>query len=183
MVDTAVLTAVSVANGSAINSITSSMSSTLTSSGDIHNVSVTLTCDAGSSITVNGVAVTSATAFLHDFSDARPLTIVVTQDASSNTYKLTVVDGILDSSVATIARVGWFAARCFTGDLDAYSAGGIALPLGNFKPRFVINVQVTDGFIGEYDIATQKLKVYSAAGTEASAGALGNSHFNVILME
>lgn len=178
---TGVLTAVSVANGSAINSITAAMSSTLTSAGNIKAVSVTLTADGGV-IKVNNVTVTSGTAFLHDFSDNKPVTIKVTLNDTTNTYTLTVIDGLLSAGFSTIERVGWFAARCVTGDLDAYTAGGIVLPLGSFKPKFVVNVQVTEGFIGVYDLEEQKLKVYSAAGTEANASALKTATFNVVLM-
>lgn len=183
MVDTAVLTAVSVTNGSAINSITSAMSSTLTSSGDIKSVQITLTCDDGSTIKVGNSTVTSGTAFLHDFSKNPKITIKVTQDSTTNTYTLTVIDGLQDATVSTVARVGWYAARCISGDLDAYTAGGMTLPIGNFTPRFVVNVQITEGYIGVYDLETKKLIVYSAAGTEASASALKTARYNVILME
>ena len=179
---TGVLTAVTVTNGSAINSITSAMSSTLTSSGNIKAVTVTLTADGGT-IKVNNVAVTSGTAFIHDFSDSKPITIKVTLNDTTTTYTLTVIDAIHTSKLGIIQRMGWFAARSISGDLDAYAAGGLTLPLGNFTPRFVINVQVSEGFIGEYDLETKKLKVYSAAGTEAQASALKTARYNVILME
>lgn len=185
------LSAVSVANGGAVTvpQTPGPMYSELTSSGDITNVSVTLTgANAGDVIKVNGTTVTSGTAFIHDFkNDGATLTIVVSNPgavdptATAN-YTLTVYDGVQETKMSTIQHVGWFGARCISGDLDAYD-GGLTLALGNFKPKFVISVQVSNGFTGYFDIPTGKLKVYKAPNTEANASELSTSKYSVILME
>lgn len=182
------LSAVSVTNGSAIGSVTSSMTSVLTSSGNIKAVTVTLTVVAASKVKVNGadVPVTSTTAsFIHDFSNSKPVTIVVTDSAGENpeTYTLLVVDELQDMTMTTITKVGWFSAREFKGDLDAYTAGGVPITTGSFKPKHIVSIQITGGFWGEFDFENSKLKVYKAVGTEATKADLAAARFQMILME
>ena len=177
-----VLTAVSVAGGATIDSITSAMSCKL-NTGDITKVSVTLTADAGSTIKVDNKAVTSATAFVHDFQKKPTITIKVTNGSDNNTYTLTVYDELQEVKLATVKNMGWFGARAITGDLDAYTAGGISIPMGNFKPKYVINIQVTNGYTGFFDVNTKKLIIYSAAGTEATAANIRAEKYSLLLME
>jgi len=177
-----VLTAVSVSGGATIDSITSAMSCKL-NTGDITNVSVTLTADAGSTIKVDGKSVTSATAFVHDFQTKPTISIKVTNGSDNHTYTLTVYDEIQEVKFSTVKNVGWFGARAISGDLDAYAAGGLAIPMGNFKPKYVINVQITSGYTGFFDVDTKKLIVYSAAGTEATAANIRAEKYSLLLME
>ncbi len=183
------LATVTVTNGSAVT-VASTMYSKLTSSGDITNGSVTLTAaNAGDLIKVNGTTVTSGTAFVHDFkNDGATLTIVVSNAEAADptataNYTLTVYDGTQEINVATITNIGWFGARAISGDLDSYTAGGMPIALGSFKPKYVINIMISDGFTGYFDFANKKLKVYKAPNTEATANELSTATYSMILME
>ena len=179
-----VLTAVSVTNGSAINSITSAMSSKLTSSGNITAVQVTLTTDtdAGTTMTVQGVAVTSGETFTHNFRTVPTIAITVKNGSTTNNYTLTVYDELQETNVSNIMNLGWWPARHVSGDLDTYTAGGLAIDLGLFYPKFVVNIMITDGFTGYFDVNTKKLKVYKGQ-TEATKAELAAAKYDMILME
>lgn len=182
------LSAVAVTNGSAVV-VASTMYSKLTSSGDITDVSVTLTAaNVGDVIKVNGVTVTSGTAFTHDFKAGPTIAIVVSNAEAADptataNYTLTVYDGVQEINVATITNIGWFGARAISGDLDSYTAGGMLIALGSFKPKYVINIMISDGFTGYFDFANKKLKVYKAPNTEATANDLSTATYSMILME
>jgi len=180
---TATLTAVTVAGQSV--AVSSSMSKVLPYGTSLTSVSVVLTADSGT-ITAGGQTVSSGTAFNVNFASASALSISITDDLTTNNYTLTVTaaaaDEIQETSVGVITNVGWFAARCITGDLDAYTAGGLVIPMGNFDPKYVINIMITEGFTGEFDIATKKLKVYKA-GVEATKANLATATYSLILME
>lgn len=160
----------------------------LGSTGDITNVTVTLTtANDTDTVTVNGAALTSLT-FSHNFKTGPTVTIVVAnagaaEGTSPVTYTLTVYDGVQEVNVANIINIGWWPARRVTGDLDKYAAGGLYIPLGTFKPKFVVNVQITDGFVGYFDIASGKLKVYKSNKTEATEADLATAKYDMILME
>lgn len=178
-------------NGTAITPIASSMSIELPSTANLASIPVVLTAAEGCTVTFRGTAVTSGTSFNANFSEASSAAIVVTSSAEPpvvEEYTVTVTQGswddVFESGMVTIARMGWFAAREFNGDLDTYTPGGIAVPLGSFRPKHVINVMVTGGFTGEWDVVDKKLKVYKA-GTEATQAQLksANAKFTMILME
>jgi len=180
---TATLTGVQVAGNNV--TVGASMSIELPSTANLASISVKLTADAGSTITFGGTTVTSGTAFTADFSGGAA-TIVVTQDEASNTYTLTVTKGtwddVQDVSGASITKVGWFSAKEFKGDLDTYASGGITIPLGSFKPKYVVNIMITEGFTGEFIFSTGKLKVYKG-GSEATKAQLKTATYSMILME
>lgn len=140
----------------------------------------------GMKVFIDGKEVAFGTSMTHDFTK-KPVLVVKFVD-SGDTSQYTVfsfarLNMAHDVTMDTIKRVGWFAARCFEGDLDGYSAGGLALPLGGFRPRFVINVQVDNGYTGYYDLENNVLKVYASPNTEATANQLTTARYSVILME
>lgn len=174
--------------GRDVGTIKSSMAITLPSTTDMTAVPIkvtgtgTLTAAVGSN---PATTVTSDTAFNANLSASGVVTLTSTVDTAT-TYTLTITKGSYDEqqevTISPFIRVGWFAAREFKGDLDTYEAGGIAIPVGGFTPRHVINIQITGGFTGEFDIATKKLKVYKA-GVEATKAQLATATYSMILME
>jgi len=128
--------------------------------------------------------ITSGTAFSANLTSSGVITITATVDTAA-TYTLTITKGTFDDlqsvAIEDISNFGWSGARHISGDLDTYVSGGLAIPLGTFKPRFVINVMVTDGFVGYFDIASGKLKVYKS-GSEATVNQLKNSSYDMILL-
>lgn len=181
------ITAVQVAGRNV--TVASSMAITLPSTQDMSAVSIkvtgtgTLTAAVG---TASPTTVTSGTAFSANLSSSGVVHLTSTADTATE-YTLTVTKGSFDElqdiSMNTITKVGWFSAREFKGDLDAYAAGGIPIPTGGFKPKYVVNIQITGGFWGEFDFANSKLKVYKAVGTEATKGELTSATYSMILME
>lgn len=185
----AALTSVKV-NGTTVT-VSDSMAIELPSTTTMTAVPVILTAAEGYGITFRGTAVTSGTSFNANFSETSSATIVVTataDESDTKSYSLTVTkgtwDGVLESGVVQITKMGWFAAREFNGDLDTYAAGGLAVPLGSFKPKHVINIMITGGFTGEWDFTNKKLKVYKG-GSEATTAQLrtAEAKYTMILME
>ena len=180
------ITAVEVA-GRAVT-VASSMAITLPSTTNMASVSIKVTGTGTLTAAVGGndpTTITSGTAFNANLSSSGVITLTSTVDTAT-TYTLTVTKGSFDelqeTSVTTMAKVGWFSARFVTGDLDAYAAGGITIPLGSFKPKYVVSVQISDGFTGEFIISSGKLKVYKV-GVEATKAQLQTATYSMILME
>jgi hypothetical protein len=170
--------------------IADTMSITLPSTADFTALTIVPT-SAGNYITIGTTTKASGQSFTVSVTSGTAFNVVV-QDAASEptdtkTYSLTITKGsydeLLESNMTTIKNMGWFAAREFSGDLDSYAAGGIAIPMGSFKPKYVINIQITGGYWGEWDFANGKLKVYKAVGTEATKADLTSATFRMILME
>lgn len=130
-----------------------------------------------------GATVSPASAAATDFS-AGPVTYTVTAEDGTTTKKYKVsVTVATDKTVVGVHNMrvpGWSNTRCVVGNLGAYAAGGIKLDLGNFKPKYVIGVQVDKGKIGYFDLNTMRLRVYTGAGTETTADA--TCEFSVFLM-
>lgn len=130
-----------------------------------------------------GATVSPASAVATDFS-AGPVTYTVTAEDTTTTKKYKVsVTTAKDKTIVGVHNMntaGWFNTRCVIGNLSGYAAGGIKIDMGGFKPKYVIGVQVDKGNVGYFDLNTMRLRVYSAAGTEATADA--NCEFSLFLL-
>lgn len=178
---TAELTAVTVAGTSV--TVDDAMTASL-AAGTAMPAVVVLTADSGT-ITAGGKTVKSGVPFKMNFNNSPVLNISVKDGDTVNEYTLAATvakNDILEMKMDCIRNVGWFAARYFEGDLDAYKAGGIILPMGKFKAKYTISVQITGGYVGYFDVAQNKLMVYKSAGTEATASDLATEHYQIILM-
>ena len=103
-----------------------------------------------------------------DFTSSVTFTVTAEDATTQKQYTATVV---FVPRVENLHFAGLFAARCVTGSLRNYTAGGMDLGFGSFKPMYVAGVQLSGGYIGYYDTETRLLHAYSASGTEASASA------------
>lgn len=180
------ITAVQVAGRNV--TVASSMAITLPSTTNMSAVSIkvtgtgTLTAAVGSN---SPAEITSGTAFNADLSSSGVVHLTSTVDTATE-YTLTITKGTFDeiqeTKMSSITNFGWSGARAFEGDLDAYAAGGLAIPLGTFKPKYIVNIQISGGFTGEFIISSGKLKVYKA-GVEATKAQLQTATYSMILME
>lgn len=111
-----------------------------------------------------------------------PVTYTVTAEdgTTTKTYTVTVTVDPTGKKVSEVSNAGWMGTKVATGDFDTYTAGGIKLDLGSFKPIMVVGIQVDKGYSAYYDLSTQKLTAYTSAGTEFTNAV--NIRYSVVLM-
>ena len=72
--------------------------------------------------------------------------------------------------------------QCAEVVIDTYATGGIDVPFGKFTPQVVIGCEAVDGtntYHPVFDIDSKKIKLFTANGTEVSAGAVTSTKFHV----
>lgn len=72
--------------------------------------------------------------------------------------------------------------QCAEVVIDTYATGGIDIPFGTFTPQVVIGCEAVDGtntYHPVFDIVNMKLKLFTADGTEASAGSVSATKYHV----
>lgn len=138
---------------------------------------------AEGAVQVNGKNITSGAPVHVNLVKNPRITIKVSEGNDSNTFYIQRVNYANDVKVNTVKNIGWFGAKHYEGDLDGYTAGGILIPTKGFKAKYVVSLQVTDGFIGSFDLETSMLKVYKSGNAEASASDLTTVRYSMILMQ
>lgn len=125
------------------------------------------------------VSPTSGTA--EDFTSAVTYTVTAEDAETTQDYTVTVtVDDATVRSAVRFNKIGWFDVACITGEVGPYVAGGVGLDLG-FTPQAVLGLEISGGYTGYYNLATGKLLVYSAAGTEITG--ISPATFSIVLMK
>jgi hypothetical protein len=138
----------------------------------------------------NGATVAPVSGSEQDFSSDVAYVVTAEDGTTTRTYTatITVADAPSPAPVVTASanlgvkpRVpGWAGTRVFSGTIESYTEDGVDIGLGLFVPRFAISVQIKGGYTGYFDIATKKLLVYSAPGTQATSAT--DIEYTVILM-
>ena len=160
-----------------------------TYTGSISGLNITVRVPVGTTVTAltptivasENASVNPASNVAKDFSNPVTYTVTAEDTHTTKTYVASVVADLVNASVSYKPRItGWAGVRVVTGDIDAYSAGGVDIGI-DFVPRFAISVSIDGPYTGFYDIATRKLKVYGSSGEASSLPA--DTKYVVVLMK
>lgn len=159
-----------------------------TYTGSISGLNITVRVPVGTTVTAltptiavsTGATVSPTSGTAKNFSNPVTYTVTAEDTTTTKTYVVSVVADLGNASVTYKPRItGWAGVRVVTGDIDAYSEGGVDIGI-DFVPRFAISASIDGPYIGFYDVATRKLKVYDSSGEVSSVPA--DTKYVVVLM-